>query len=610
MFLDSSNSNMLSMNNCSLNYFEGIYLYSSSDNTLSNNICNSNYYDEGIYLHSSSYNTLSNNTCISNCYAGICLNASSDNTLSNNICSSNGWEGMYLNSSSYNTLSNNSCSSNGYEGMYLDSSSYNALTNNICLNDFNGIDLVFSSHNTLTNNNFSSNDFDGMFLGSSSHNTLTNNNCSSNGLYGMSLNWSSDNNEISLNQIYNNFGYGVNISSGSDNRIWRNTIVDNNGATSTYDASHVQARNNGTSNWWNSTDGHGNWWSDWQSPDSDWNGIVDDPYMLVGSAGAKDYYPLTTVDAEDPATQASLSGTLGYNQWYASSVSVTLNALDTFSGVNWTKYSTDGGSWQTYSSPISITSDGRHTIEFYSQDNSGRTEVMRNTTFKIDTTSSVTQASLSGNQLWNQWYVSSVNLTLDPVDTTSGVNWTKYSIDGGSPHVYSGSIAVTSDGTHIVEFYSQDNSGQTEVTRSVTFKIDTVAPSLSIDLVSDTKFTSDSVVVPWSSVDITSGVNRTEWSLDSATWQPCTGSSISLTGLKDGVHELVLRATDNAGNSITRSVSFKVNTDMFSMSGPMGPWLDVGLILVALVVIVLLVLLLRRRRRRTAPSKPEDIKQA
>jgi hypothetical protein len=235
---------------------------------------------------------------------------------------------------------------------------------------------------------------------------------------------------------------------------------------------------------------------------------------------------------------------------------------------------------------------------------------MRNTTFKIDTTSPVTQASLSGNQLWNQWYISSVNLTLDTVDTTSGVNWTKYSIDGGPPHVYSGSIAVTSDGTHIVEFYSRDNSGQTEVTRSVTFKIDTVAPSLSIDLVSDTKFTSDSVVVPWSSVDITSGVNRTEWSLDGDTWHGCYGDSVNLTGLKDGVHVLMLRTTDNAGNSITSSVSFSVDTNMFSMSGPVGPWLDIGLILAALVVILILALVLRRRRRGTESSKSEVTKQA
>jgi len=90
------------------------------------------------------------------------------------------------------------------------------------------------------------------------------------------------------------------ISSNSgDNRIWNNTFAGNKGATDTYDSSRVQACDNGTSNWWNSTDGYGNYWSDWTTPDAipPW-GVVDHPYLLDGSAGAEDYYPLTTTPSE------------------------------------------------------------------------------------------------------------------------------------------------------------------------------------------------------------------------------------------------------------------------------------------------------------------------
>jgi len=60
-------------------------------------------------------------------------------------------------------------------------------------------------------------------------------------------------------------------------------------------------RQDGTHNWWNSTDGYGNWWSDWQSPDNATPyGIVDLPYNISGSAGAKDSYPLTTPQAPIP----------------------------------------------------------------------------------------------------------------------------------------------------------------------------------------------------------------------------------------------------------------------------------------------------------------------
>ena len=239
--------------------------------------------------------TLENNIC-SNCDYGIALDSSSKNTLIRNTCNLNQY-GIYLVSSSNNTLSDNNCS-NDYDGMYLGSSSNNALDNNDCSSgSYDGIALVLSSNNTLINNNFSSNNNGGMTLYSSNNNTLSDNNCSSNDYWGIGLGSSSINNEIYWNQISNNGGCGVDISSGSKNRIWYNVFIGNNRATGTYNASRAQARDEGTNNWWNSTDvygNHGNYWSDWTTPDAvPPSGIVDHPYSILGSAGAKDYCPLS-----------------------------------------------------------------------------------------------------------------------------------------------------------------------------------------------------------------------------------------------------------------------------------------------------------------------------
>jgi hypothetical protein len=85
----------------------------------------------------------------------------------------------------------------------------------------------------------------------------------------------------------------------TNNRIWNNTFIDNNGAGSTYDPNHIQASDELAGNWWNSTDGYGNYWSDWTTPDvAPPDGIVDVPYDIAGTAGAKDYYPLTTTPSE------------------------------------------------------------------------------------------------------------------------------------------------------------------------------------------------------------------------------------------------------------------------------------------------------------------------
>ena len=257
----------------------------------------------GIYLVNCFSGTLENNVCSKN-LNGITLDSSSNNTLVNNTCSSNSHDGIAIGSSN-NELINNNCSSNDYDGIYLVYSSNSTLRNNICRSDGHaGISLDRSNNNALSNNNCSSNDYDGIYLYSSSNNTLWNNICSSNSHDGMHLNKSSNNNEISWNLVCSNAGYGMNISlgdvvlpSGSNNHIWNNIYIGNNGATDAYNASHAQARDDGTNNWWNSTDAygnHGNYWSDWTTPDAlSPVGIVDHPYIIPGSAGAKDYYPLS-----------------------------------------------------------------------------------------------------------------------------------------------------------------------------------------------------------------------------------------------------------------------------------------------------------------------------
>jgi parallel beta-helix repeat protein len=286
------------------NTYYGIYLLNCVNGTLEGNKCSDNY--NGIQLESSSNNTLVNNSCRSSYGDGVCLFESDNNTLYNNTCSSNLGLGvalgMIIYSSSNNTLINNFCSSNNYFGIYVFyNSNRNILSNNNCSNDSDGIYLDSSSKNMLVNNTCSSNKWDGIQLYLSSNNTVVNNSCSSNHEHGIDLQLSgNDHNEISQNLFCNNVGYGADIESGSNNRIWNNTFIGNNGATSTHDASHPQAVDDGTGNWWNGTDGRGNYWSDWTTPDANHDGIVDLPYDIAGSAGAQDNYPLTTVQTQIP----------------------------------------------------------------------------------------------------------------------------------------------------------------------------------------------------------------------------------------------------------------------------------------------------------------------
>jgi parallel beta-helix repeat protein len=130
----------------------------------------------------------------------------------------------------------------------------------------------------------------GIYLSNCVNGTLEDNTCLNNakGVYLLS----SSNNTFSNNTCISNNGYGICLDLGSGNRIWNNTFCYNNGAGDSYDPAHVQALDSSSGTWWNSTDGHGNYWSDWTTPDvAPPDGIVDVPYDIAGSAGAKDYYP-------------------------------------------------------------------------------------------------------------------------------------------------------------------------------------------------------------------------------------------------------------------------------------------------------------------------------
>jgi parallel beta-helix repeat protein len=300
--LSSSSNNTLINNTCNSNGGAGISLFDSDNNTLVNNSCSSNNY--GMYLYvSSNNNTICNNSCSNSLVDGIHLISSSGNALSNNNCSTNHAWGIFLDYSNNNTLNNNNCSSNSNDGMMLESSSNNntLVWNRGFWNTYNGIDVVSSRDNTLISNNWSSNGYDGAYIGYSTNNTLDSNNCSSNNRWGIQMGHSSGN--IMLrNQLCDNMGPGMYIhSTSSSNIVFNNTFIGNNGAGSIYDSSHVQAYDDGTSNWWNNTEGYGNYWSDWISPDvAPPYGIVDMPYNISGTAGAKDFFPQTTPQVPIP----------------------------------------------------------------------------------------------------------------------------------------------------------------------------------------------------------------------------------------------------------------------------------------------------------------------
>ncbi|MHA1199245.1 MAG: NosD domain-containing protein [Candidatus Heimdallarchaeaceae archaeon] len=228
-------------------------------NCINVEVCNQtlNNATTGLYLYS--------------CTASIIRN----NTISNN--SGNGIESVYSENSS---ISNNTINNND-RGIDLGASGSSIITKNTCLNNGYGIFLYDSGSSTLANNICNNTDNDsniyGIWLYSCSGSTLSNNTCCNNNYRGIMLE-DSDSCVVTYNLLQENEDYGVYLHSNSDdNEIHHNTFIDNNlGGTS-------QAYDDGVNNYWyDSTTQEGNEWSDWSGG----------PYLIDGSAGAFDLYPL------------------------------------------------------------------------------------------------------------------------------------------------------------------------------------------------------------------------------------------------------------------------------------------------------------------------------
>ncbi len=131
---------------------------------------------------------------------------------------------------------------------------------------------------------------------------------------GLQLNQGAEANVVTGSSFVRSASYGVDIESGDYNVVYNNNFVANNGATGTFNATHIQAFSSSPSNHFNNTAKVGNYWADWHSYNS--LGTLN-PYY-VGSF-AWDYYPLGVPEGMFAVTFAA-SGLAPGTSW-----SVTLN---------------------------------------------------------------------------------------------------------------------------------------------------------------------------------------------------------------------------------------------------------------------------------------------
>lgn len=132
---------------------------------------------------------------------------------------------------------------------------------------------------------------------------------------------------------------------------------------------------------------------------------------VLGATESQDYV--------QPSTTIILDGKKGNGDWFTSSVTVALSALDDNSGILNTQYSfDDGANWQNYSVPFVVTQEGTTNLSVRSIDKAGNVEQTHSSNIYIDTTSP--EATIVFDPVKKDVSISGVDNLSDVVSLDSG----------------------------------------------------------------------------------------------------------------------------------------------------------------------------------------------
>ncbi len=150
--------------------------------------------------------------------------------------------------------------------------------------------------------------------------------------------------------------------------------------------------------------------------------------------------------------------------WASSDVTLTLSADAPYSALTGIYFRVGTTEPEVYGGPITISSEGTTTIDYWSSDASGNVEATNTASVHIDKTPPATSSDATAG------YVSPALVSLSASDSVSGVAGTFFSVDGGSWQ--SGrAVTVYNNGAHSLSYFSVDLAGNREPTQTVTFDV-------------------------------------------------------------------------------------------------------------------------------------------
>ncbi|MCI5209718.1 MAG: hypothetical protein D3910_13195, partial [Candidatus Electrothrix sp. ATG2] len=262
---------------------------------------------------------------------------------------------------------------------------------------------------------------------------------------------------------------------------------------------------------------------------------------------------IPVVDLNPPSSLLTPSGTAGSNGWYISNVQVSLTAEDLPSGcgvgVKKTEYRINGGSWNTYTSPFTLSTEGITSVDYRSIDNENNVEATKTSTFKIDKTPPVITGAPTTLPNSFGWYKTDVVVHFIASDAISGID------------------TLTPDQTLFGEGANQsvtgtavDKAGLSASFTVTGINIDKTKPEISITVPeAKTYENTETFNITWAVTDNLSGVATEIGELDGDA--VTNGQEIQLLLFGPGSHTVAVNAVDKADNAHSTSVMFSVTVN-------------------------------------------------
>ncbi|WP_339250843.1 fibronectin type III domain-containing protein [Paenibacillus sp. FSL P2-0136] len=252
-----------------------------------------------------------------------------------------------------------------------------------------------------------------------------------------------------------------------------------------------------------------------------------------------------------PVTVHQLKGSLNVNGIYYGTVELGLTIQNPGSGVSSTRYSLDdGGSWLTYSQPISFSDKKVYHILYQSIGLNNNNEAPKEVSFTIkkDNFPPETSVSVNGTLGQNSYYNSNVTVSLNATDAHSGIQYSEYSFNAGQTwNKYTTPFTVEGPST-IIYYRSTDVDGNVEKAKKTKISVDKEPPSspdfnISPDVWSNSSFT----VTITDGVDSQSGTLKSQYRVgNSGQWLDYS-QPVEVSG--NGLMNIYARTLDYAGNS-------------------------------------------------------------